>query len=148
MKFHIRTRLIESFRTIFWTWWCGAEKLHFTPVHTLRQLKRDEALIPPFRRVGEFRSGVRLGNCTQVSRPFQCICMCDKKFNGLAPRRFRDRWKDRLNVAGVKDSGSHGVFTILYVGVYTEADRNAVLDSRDNKLSNGTQYAGFRSREL
>ena len=77
-------------------------------------------------------------------RPFQCICRCDKKFNGLAPRRFRDRWKDRLNVAGVKDSGSHGVFTILYVGVYTEADRNAVLDSRDNKLSNGTQYAGFR----
>ena len=43
VKFHIRTRLIESFETIFRTWWCGEDKLHFTPVHTLRQLKRDEA---------------------------------------------------------------------------------------------------------
>ena len=43
VKFHIRTRLIESFPTIFWTWWCGEEKLHFTPFHTLCQLKRDEA---------------------------------------------------------------------------------------------------------
>ena len=34
VKFHVRTRLIESFPTIFWTWWCGEEKLHFTPVHT------------------------------------------------------------------------------------------------------------------
>ena len=31
VKFHIRTRLIESFRTIFRTWWCGKEKLQFTP---------------------------------------------------------------------------------------------------------------------
>ena len=44
VKFHIRTRLIEGFRTTFRTWWCGEEKLHFTPFHTLRQLKRDEAL--------------------------------------------------------------------------------------------------------
>ena len=57
VKFHIRTRLIESFPTIFQTWLCGEEKLHFTPVHTLRQLKRDEAVIPPFRRVVEFRAG-------------------------------------------------------------------------------------------
>ena len=55
VKFHIRTRLIESFQTIFRTW-CGEEKLHFTPVHTLRQLKHDEALIPPLRRVVEFRA--------------------------------------------------------------------------------------------
>ena len=47
VKFHIRTRLIESFRTIFRTWWCGEEKLHFPPFHTLHQLKRDEALFPP-----------------------------------------------------------------------------------------------------
>ena len=47
VKFHIRTGLIESFPTIFRTWWCGEEKLHFTLVHTLRQLKRDEALFPP-----------------------------------------------------------------------------------------------------
>ena len=51
VKFDIRTRLIESFPTIFRTWWCGEEKLHFTPIHTLRQLKRDEA---PLRRVVEF----------------------------------------------------------------------------------------------
>ena len=56
VEFHIRNRLFESFPTIFRTWWCGEEKLHFTPVHTLRQLKRDEALIPPLRRVVEFRA--------------------------------------------------------------------------------------------
>ena len=39
--------VLEAFRK----WWWGEEKLHFTPVHTLRQLKRDEALIPPFRKV-------------------------------------------------------------------------------------------------
>ena len=50
VKFHIRTRLIESFETIFRTWWCGEEKLHFTPVHTLRQLKRDEARFHHFGR--------------------------------------------------------------------------------------------------
>ena len=56
VKFHIRTRVIESFPTIFRTWWCGEEMLHITPVHTLRQLKRDEALIPPLRRVVGFRA--------------------------------------------------------------------------------------------
>ena len=59
MKFHIRTRLIESFRMIFRSWWCAEEKLHFTPVHTLRQLKRDEALFPPLGRVAEFRARYR-----------------------------------------------------------------------------------------
>ena len=54
VKFHIRTRLIESFPTIFRTW-CGEEKLHFTPVHTLCQLKRDEALILPPQRVVGFQ---------------------------------------------------------------------------------------------
>ena len=45
--------------------WCAEEKLHFTPGHTLRQLKRDEGLFPPHlpRRVS---SEVRLENCTQV----------------------------------------------------------------------------------
>ena len=31
--------------------------MHFTPDHTLRQLKREEALIPPFRGVVEFERG-------------------------------------------------------------------------------------------
>ena len=59
VKFHIRTRLIESFPTIFRTWWCAEEKLHFTPVHTSRQLKRDEGLFPPLGRVVEFRARYR-----------------------------------------------------------------------------------------
>ena len=25
VKFHVRTRLIESFPTIFWTWWCSSD---------------------------------------------------------------------------------------------------------------------------
>ena len=54
VKFHIRTRLIESFPMMYRFWKCSQEKLHFTPVHTLRQLKRDEALFPPLRRVVEF----------------------------------------------------------------------------------------------
>ena len=49
VKFHIRTRLIESFPKTYWLWWCAEEKMHFTPVHTLRQLKRDERLFPPLR---------------------------------------------------------------------------------------------------
>ena len=57
VKFQIRNRLIVSFPTIFQMWWYGEEKVHFTPVHTLCQLKRDEALIPPLRRVVEFRTG-------------------------------------------------------------------------------------------
>ena len=56
VKLHIRTRLIESFPMMYCLWKCAEEKLHFTPVHTLRQLKRDEALFPPLRRVVEFRA--------------------------------------------------------------------------------------------
>ena len=58
VKFHIRTRLIESF-PIFQTWWCAEEKLHFTPFHTLRQLKLDEVLFPPLWKVVEFRAWYR-----------------------------------------------------------------------------------------
>ena len=49
VKFHIRTWLIKSFPTVFRTWCCTEEKLHFTPVHTLRQLKRDEGHFHHFR---------------------------------------------------------------------------------------------------
>ena len=54
VKLHIRTRLIESFPMIFWSWCFAEEKLHFTTFHTLCQLKIDEALFPPLRRVVEF----------------------------------------------------------------------------------------------
>ena len=56
VKFHIRTRLIDSFPSMYRFWKCSQEKLHFTPVHTLRQLKRDEALFPPLPRTVEFRA--------------------------------------------------------------------------------------------
>ena len=57
VKFHIRTRLIESFATMFRFWWCAEENSYFTLVHTLPQLKRDEVLFPPLGRVVEFRAG-------------------------------------------------------------------------------------------
>ena len=44
-------------------WKCSQEKLHFTAVHTLCQLKRDKALFPPLRRVVEFRA--RYGKKTE-----------------------------------------------------------------------------------
>ena len=61
VKFHIRTRLIESFPTIFRTWWCGEEKLHFTPFHTLRQLKRDDVRFHHFGGSQSFERGT--GSC-------------------------------------------------------------------------------------
>ena len=56
VKFHIQTRLNETFLMMYHFWKCSQEKLHFTPVHTLRQLKRNEALFPPLRKVVEFRA--------------------------------------------------------------------------------------------
>ena len=56
VKFHIRTRLIKGFSMIYRFWKCAQEKLHFTPVHTLCQLKRDEALFPPLWRVVELQA--------------------------------------------------------------------------------------------
>ena len=66
VKFHIRTRLIESFPTIFRTWFCAEVKLHFTPVYTLRQLRRDEALFPPFYEGRRVSSEVPADTCTRV----------------------------------------------------------------------------------
>ena len=65
VKFHIRTRLIKGFPTIFRTWWCTEEKLHFTPFHTLRQLKRDDAR---FHHLGWSQSFERVpaDTCTRV----------------------------------------------------------------------------------
>ena len=59
VKFHIRTRLIESFPSKYRFWSCAKENLHFTPFHTLRQLKHDEAQFPPLGRVVEFRARYR-----------------------------------------------------------------------------------------
>ena len=59
VKIHIRTRLIENFPMTYRWRWCAEEKLHFTPVHTLRQLKHDEGLFPPLWRVVEFQAMYR-----------------------------------------------------------------------------------------
>ena len=56
VKFHIPTWLIEIFPMTYCFCWCAEEKLHFTPVQTLRQLKRYKALFPPFLRVIAFRA--------------------------------------------------------------------------------------------
>ena len=42
VKFHIPTRLIKSFPMTYGLGRCAKVKLHFTPDHTLRQLKRDK----------------------------------------------------------------------------------------------------------
>ena len=47
VKFHIPTRLIGNFPSTYRSWSCAEEKLHSTPVHTLRQLKRDKGRFPP-----------------------------------------------------------------------------------------------------
>ena len=59
VKFHIRTHLIDSFPTMFRTWWCAEEKLHFTPFHTLRQTEEWRSAFPPLGGVVEFRARYR-----------------------------------------------------------------------------------------
>ena len=87
VKFHIRSCLIESFWTMFRTWWCAKEKLHFTPFHTLRQLKRDEALFPPLQRVVKFRAryrqttGRRFWGVGKIWRPCDLRSRSYKPFN-------------------------------------------------------------------
>ena len=66
VKFHIRTRLSDSFSMMYRFWKCSQDKLHFTPVHTLRQLKRDEGLFSTTWEGRRVSSEVRLENCTQV----------------------------------------------------------------------------------
>ena len=76
VKFHIRTRLIESFPTIFQTWWCGEEKLHFTPFHTLRQQAWRSDVSTTWEG-GRVSSEVRLENWTQVWGLVQIWTACD-----------------------------------------------------------------------
>ena len=86
-KFHIQTWLIERFPSTFQFWCCAEKKLHFTPFHTLRQLKHDEALFPPLGRVVEFPAGYHQTSCHQFlgvgkiwrlcdlrSRSYKCLC--------------------------------------------------------------------------
>ena len=56
VKFDIWTRLIERFPTTYSHWMCAEEKLHLTPVYTLRHLRCDGGTFPPLRRVVDFRA--------------------------------------------------------------------------------------------
>ena len=67
VKFHIRTRLIKSFPTMYGCWRCAQEKLHFTPFHTsmmpIEVWRKADSTTLEGRRVS---SEVRLDDCTQV----------------------------------------------------------------------------------
>ena len=84
MKFHVWTRLIESFSTTYGSWSCAEEKLHFTPVHTLRQLKRDEGLFPPLPISLADRNGLK-------NLPRQMFSAC-VKFGGNLCRDVETAW--------------------------------------------------------
>ena len=66
VKFHIRTRLSKGFRMMYRFWKCSQEKLHFTPVHILHQLKHDEAPVSTTLEGRRDSSEVQLENCMQV----------------------------------------------------------------------------------
>ena len=85
VKFHIRTRLIESFATTYWLWWCTEEKWHFTPVHTLCQLKHYEGLFPPLPISLADRNGLK-------KLPRQIFSVCVKKFGGNPCRDVETAW--------------------------------------------------------
>ena len=84
VNFHIWTQLIESFPMTYWSWWCGEEKWHFTPVHTLRQLKHDKALFPPL--------GISLADQNGLKHlPRQLFGAC-VKFGGNRCRDVETAW--------------------------------------------------------
>ena len=84
VKFHIRTRLIGSFPSTYQSWSCAEEKFHFTPVHTLRQLKRDEGLFPPLSISLADRNGLK-------NLPRQMFSTC-VKFGGNQCRDIETAW--------------------------------------------------------
>ena len=84
VKFHIRTRLIGSFPSTYRSWSCAEEKLHFTPVHTLCQLKRDKGLFPPLPISLADRNGLE-------NLPRQIFSAC-VKFGGNPCRNVETAW--------------------------------------------------------
>ena len=84
VKFHIRTRLIGSFPTVYRSWSCAEEKLHFTPVHTLCQLKRDKELFPPLPISLAYRNGLK-----KLPRQIFSACV---KFGGNPCRDVETAW--------------------------------------------------------
>ena len=58
VKFHIRTRLIKSFPSMFRFWCCAEEKLHFTPFHTLANWSMTRRCFHHFRGSQSFERGM------------------------------------------------------------------------------------------
>ena len=84
VKFHIRTRLIKSFPTIYRFWRCSQENSHFTPVHTLRQWKRDKA---PNRELSNFLWVMKLYWNRNVN-PSRSPCLKTINRNSFERRNF------------------------------------------------------------
>ena len=84
VKFHIRTRLIGSFPLTYRSWSWAEEKLHFTPVYTLRQLKRDEGLFPPLPVSLADQNGLK-----NLPRQIFSVCV---KFGGNTCRDVETAW--------------------------------------------------------
>ena len=84
VKFHIWTRLIGSFPSTYRSWSCAEEKLDFTAVHTLRQLKRDEELFPPLPISLAYQNGLK-------NLPRQIFSAC-VKFGGNPCRDVETAW--------------------------------------------------------
>ena len=79
VKFHIRTRLSESFLMMYRFWKCSQEKLHFTPAHTLRQIEAWRSAVSTTLEGRRVSSEVRLENCTQVWGVGQIWTECNSR---------------------------------------------------------------------
>ena len=66
MKFHIRTRLSESFIMMHRFWKCSQEKLHFIPVQTCTLIEAWWSAVSTTSEGCKVSSEVQLENCTQV----------------------------------------------------------------------------------
>ena len=100
-KFYIRTRLIGSFPLTYRSWSCAEEKLHFTPVHKLCQLKCDEGLFPPLPISLADRNGLKNLHRQNFSA---CVkfggnpCEMSKQHDQTCPNLSTIQWPCTLSV--------------------------------------------------
>ena len=100
VKFYIRTWLIGSFPSTYRSWSCAEEKLHFTPVHTLRQLKRDEGLFPPLPISLADRNGLKNLPRQIFMRVFSLVAIraeMSKQYNQTCPNLSSIQWPCTLS---------------------------------------------------
>ena len=138
VKFHIRTRLIESFPTTYWLWWCTEEKLHFTPVHTLCQLKRDEGLFPPLPISLADRNGLK-------NLPRQIFSAC-VKFGGNLCRDVETAWPNlsepvhnTVTVYALRAMPFLHFWMLLFFSITFYPAEITYFNSPNRELSNGVR---------